>query len=262
MEKFISKKVYAPLTDRCSMIMKEVQKVLSTLRQAVEQYHMIEAGDKIAVGLSGGKDSVALLYALAQYRTFSPEPFTLCAVTVSPGFSGQCRQDYASLQDLCDALEVEYCLEETQIAQIVFEEKKEKNPCSLCSKLRRGALCGACAVLGANKLALGHHKNDVVETFMLNLMETGKIGCFMPVTEYPDNSLSVIRPLVYTEENALRCMVEKANLPVYQNPCPVDGETNRAAIKEYLRAYGKDRAGLYRRILGALERSGLDGWHI
>ena len=116
--------------------------------------------------------------------------------------------------------------------------------------------------MGANKLALGHHRDDVVETFMLNLMQTGKIGCFMPVTEYPDTKLSVIRPLIYTEESDVRRLVQVMDLPVYRNPCPADGETERANMKEYLRAYDKDRRGLYRRILGALERSGLDGWHV
>ena len=157
---------------------------------------------------------------------------------------------------------MEYRLVETQIAQIVFEERQEKAPCSLCAKLRRGALCGACAEMGANKLALGHHQDDVVETFMLNLMQTGKIGCFMPVTEYPDTGLAVIRPLIYTAESDVRRLASVMELPIYKNPCPEDGNTERASMKEYLRSYDKDKSGLYRRILGALERSGVDGWHI
>ncbi|MBQ8401584.1 MAG: tRNA 2-thiocytidine(32) synthetase TtcA [Clostridia bacterium] len=238
-----------------------MQKVLSRLRQAVDHYDMIRPGDKIAVGLSGGKDSVGLLAAMVNLAKFYPVPFTVCAVSVMPGFAGQSRAEYDPFFRLCESLDVEYRLVETQIAQIVFEERKESSPCSLCSKLRRGALCGACTEMGAGKLALGHHRDDAVETFMLNLMQTGKIGCFMPVTVYEDTGLQVIRPLIYTEENDIRRMVAAMELPVYKNPCPADGSTERAAMKDYLRAYGKDRSGLYRRILGALERSGMDGWH-
>ena len=242
--------------------MKEMQKVLSRLRQAVDHYEMIAPGDRIAVGLSGGKDSVGLLAAMANLAKFYPNSFTVCAVTVMPGFPEQTAEDYDPFFRLCDTLDVEYRLVETQIARIVFGERKESSPCSLCSKLRRGALVGACTELGANKLALGHHRDDVVETFMLNLMQTGKVGCFMPVTAYEDTDLKVIRPLVYTEENDIRRMITAMELPVYKNPCPADGSTERASMKDYLRSYGKDRSGLYRRILGALERSGVDGWHI
>ena len=242
-------------------LMKELQKILSRVRQAAEHYDMIAAGDRIAVGLSGGKDSVVLLTAMAHLAKFYPVPFTVCAVTVSPGFPEQSPDDFAPFFRLCEKLDVEYRLVETEIAKIVFEERKEKSPCSLCAKLRRGALCGACEDMGANRLALGHHRDDVVETFMLNLMQTGKIGCFMPVTEYPDTGLSVIRPLIYTEEGDIRRLVQTAELPVYKNPCPADGSTERACMKDYLRQYGKDRRELYRRILGALERSGIDGWN-
>lgn len=242
--------------------MKEMQKVLSRLRQAVDHYEMIRPGDKVAVGLSGGKDSVALLMSLANLAKFYPIPFTVCAVSIMPGFPGQTKEDYAPFRQLCESINVEYKLIETQIAQIVFEERKESSPCSLCSKMRRGALVNACGELGANVLALGHHRDDVVETFMLNLMQTGKIACFMPVTTYEDTDLRVIRPLIYTEENDLRRLVNAMELPVYKNPCPVDGGTERAAMQDYLRSYGKDRRDLYRRILGALERNGNDGWHI
>jgi len=241
--------------------MKELQKILSRVRQAAEHYDMISPGDHIAVGVSGGKDSVALLTVMANLAKFYPVPFTVCAVTVSPGFPEQKKDDFDPFFRLCESLDVEYRLVETEIARIVFDERKEKSPCSLCAKLRRGALCGACEEMGANKLALGHHRDDVVETFMLNLMQTGRIGCFMPVTEYPDTGLAVIRPLIYTEENDLRRLVKAMDLPVYKNPCPEDGATERASMKDYLRAYDRDRSGLYRRILGALERSGTDGWH-
>ncbi|MBQ7922175.1 MAG: tRNA 2-thiocytidine(32) synthetase TtcA [Clostridia bacterium] len=240
--------------------MNELQKILGKMRQAVDHYGMISPGDKIAVGLSGGKDSLALLMGLHGLSRFYPHPFTVCAITAAIGFPEQTTEDFAEMKRLCGEMGIEYHIEETQIAAIVFEERKEKNPCSLCSKLRRGALCGAAEKMGANKLALGHHKDDVVETFMLNLMQTGKIGCFMPVTEYEDTKLTVIRPLIYTDEGDIRRMVQKMELPVYKNPCPADGSTERANIRTYLGSFDRDRRGLYRRILGALERSGIDGW--
>ncbi len=241
--------------------MKELQKILGTVRQAVERYRMIEPGDKVAVGVSGGKDSLVLLTTLARLSAFYPNPFTLCAITVSPGFPEQKAADFDPIARFCDSLDVEFRLVETEIARIVFDERKENAPCSLCAKLRRGALCQAVTHMGANKLALGHHRDDVVETFMLNLMKTGHIGCFMPVTKYPDTGIAVIRPLVYTGESEIRRLATVMEMPVYENPCPVDGETERAGMKTYLADYDRDKRGLYRRILGALERSGLDGWH-
>ena len=240
--------------------MNELQKILGKMRQAVDHYGMISPGDKIAVGLSGGKDSLALLMGLHGLSRFYPHPFTVCAVTVSIGFPEQTRADFSEMERLCCEMWIEYRVEETEIATIVFDERKEKNPCSLCSKLRRGALCGAAEKMGANKLALGHHKDDVVETFMLNLLQTGRIGCFMPVTQYDDTQLTVIRPLIYTEEGDIRKMTSKMGLPVYKNPCPADGKTERVNIRAYLGSFDKERRGLYRRILGALERSGIDGW--
>ena len=240
--------------------MNELQKILGKMRQAVDHYGMISPGDKIAVGLSGGKDSLALLMGLHGLSRFYPHPFTVCAVTVSIGFPEQTRADFSEMERLCCEMWIEYRVEETEIATIVFDERKEKNPCSLCSKLRRGTLCGAAEKMGANKLALGHHKDDVVETFMLNLLQTGRIGCFMPVTQYDDTQLTVIRPLIYTEEGDIRKMTSKMGLPVYKNPCPADGKTERVNIRAYLGSFDKERRGLYRRILGALERSGIDGW--
>ena len=238
--------------------MKELKHILSYTRRAVADYGMIAEGDRIAVGVSAGKDSLTLLYALAALRRFYPIPFELVAVTVDMGFPGM---DFSPIAELCASLEVPYHIVPTQISHIIFDVRKEKNPCSLCAKMRRGALHAAAGELGCNRVALGHHFDDVVETFMLNLMQTGRIGCFMPVTEYPDTGLAVIRPLIYTEENDLRRLVKAMDLPVYKNPCPEDGATERASMKDYLRAYDRDRSGLYRRILGALERSGTDGWH-
>lgn len=240
--------------------MKELQKILGSVRRAVSHYDMLREGDSVAIGLSGGKDSLALLVSLAALRRFYEKPYTLSAVTVLPGFPGQTAAALSAVRSLCDSWEVPLYVVETEIARIMFDARREKNPCSLCANLRRGALCRKCVEIGANTLALGHHRDDVVETFMMNLLETGRLGCFMPVTVYPDSGMRVIRPLVYTEECDIRSLVRAMDLPVYQNPCPVDGETNRAKIEDYLRSYGGKRE-LYQKILGALENSGIDGWH-
>lgn len=230
------------------------------MRRAVSHYDMLRDGDSVAVGLSGGKDSLTLLVSLAAMRKFYDKQYTVSAVTVLPGFPGQSAADLVEVRSLCDRWEVPLHIVETEIAKIVFSARKEKNPCSLCANLRRGALCRKCVEIGANTLALGHHRDDVVETFMMNLLETGRIGCFMPVTMYPDSGLRVIRPLVYTEECDIRSLIRAMGVSVYKNPCPVDGETNRAKIEDYLRSYGGKRT-LYQKIIGALEGSGMDGWH-
>lgn len=241
--------------------MKELQKIMSLVRQAVSHYDMIHDGDKIAVGMSGGKDSAALLFALAHMREFMPVKYDLCAVTVDMGFDGW-HEKLTALSDFANALDVEYQIVDTQIARIVFEEKKVKNPCSLCAKLRRGALNSAAAEMGANKVALGHHLDDAVETFMMSLMHEGRIGCFSPVTWYEDSRFFVIRPLVYTPEREVRALVRAANLPVIESDCPENGHTERAEMKKYLRSFDVLHRGLYKRILGAMERGGIDGWHI
>lgn len=240
--------------------MKELQKLLSKLRQGIDHYNMIEDGDVIAVGLSGGKDSVALMYSLAKLRDFYPKKFELCGVSVDLGFD-KSGQMYDETKKFMTDLDVRYEIVSTQISEIVFDERKEKNPCALCAKLRRGALIDAAKNLGANKLALGHHLNDTVETFMLSLMYEGRIGCYSPVTVYDDNAISVIRPLIYATESEVRALAKSANLPVAKNPCPNDGESRREEMKEYLRLFDKEHRGLYKRIVGALERSEIDGWH-
>ena len=227
------------------------------MRRAIDKYDMISEGERIAVGVSGGKDSLTLLCALRLLSEFHPKHFTVTAITLDTGLPGA---DLAPIRRLCEETETELIVSEYEIYKIVFEIRREKNPCSLCANLRRGALCRKCVEIGANTLALGHHRDDVVETFMMNLLETGRLGCFMPVTVYPDSGMRVIRPLVYTEECDIRSLVRAMDLPVYQNPCPVDGETNRAKIEDYLRSYGGKRE-LYQKILGALENSGIDGWH-
>lgn len=240
--------------------MKELQKLLSKLRQCVDHYGMIEQGDKIAVGISGGKDSVALMYSLAKLREFYPTKFDLCGISVDLGFEGSSDM-FSSTAELMKELQIEYKVVKTQISDIVFTERQEKNPCALCANLRRGALIDTAKSLGANKLALGHHLNDAVETFMLSLMYEGRIGCFSPITVYEDNGISVIRPLIYATESEVRSLVKAENLPTSKNPCPNDGHSRREEMKNYLSMFDKEHRGLYKRVLGALERGELDGWH-
>lgn len=239
--------------------MKELQKVMSKVRRAVQSYDMISDGDKIAVGLSGGKDSIALLYALWHMRDFFPKKYDVVGISVDLGFRDSMGL-FDPLLDFCLKHGIEYRIVKTEIASIVFDERKESNPCSLCSKLRRGALSTESAAIGANKIALGHHLDDAVETFMMSLWHEGRIGCFSPVTWYDDRNISVIRPLIYTKESDIRSLVKKAALPCVKSLCPEDGNTEREHIKEYLHSFDREHRGLYRRILGAMERGEIDGW--
>ncbi|MBQ8392217.1 MAG: tRNA 2-thiocytidine(32) synthetase TtcA [Clostridia bacterium] len=237
---------------------KDIQRILSHVRKAVEEYSMIEDGDKIAVGISGGKDSLTLLCALAHLRIFLKKDFTIVAVTIDMGFDGS---DFSAIAELCRELEVEYKVIPTQIYEIIFNVRKEKNPCSLCARMRRGALHDAAKELGCNKIALGHHFDDVAETFMLNLFFEGRIGAFSPVTYLSRKDLTLIRPLIYTREKEIKSFTNKELLPVTKSPCPADGHTERARMKDYLAIFDKEHPGLYNRIVGAIRRGEIDGFH-
>ena len=241
--------------------MKDLETLSSRARQAAERYGMISPGDKIAVGLSGGKDSAALLYVLAHLRRFWPDPFELVGLSVDPGFPGG-EGMFLSTAALCRELGVEYRIVKTEIYSVVFEGRREKNPCSLCARMRRGALSGEIRSLGATKLALGHHMDDAAATFLMSLTEGGRIGCFSPVTVYADKGFSVIRPLIYCREREIRALVRAATLPVEKSPCPKDGETERADTAALLRELDRKHRGICARIVGAMERAGIDGWHI
>lgn len=232
----------------------KLQKLLSYTRQAVNDYNMIDEGDKIAVGVSGGKDSICLLIALAQLRRFFPYKFDIEAVTVSLGFPG-C--DYSSIKNLCDSLDVRYTVIDTQIGRIVFDERKEDNPCSLCAKMRKGALNSAAEELGCSKVALGHNKDDVIETFMMSLIFEGRLGCFSPVSFLERKSLYSIRPLIYVSEYEARSFAK--NYGIVKNPCPADGSTKRQEIKELIRSLEKTYPNLNQKIFGAVQR-GLVDW--
>ncbi|MDY5972332.1 MAG: ATP-binding protein [Butyricicoccus sp.] len=234
-----------------------MQKLLSYTRRAIDHYHMIEAGDRIAVGVSGGKDSLALLVALANLRKFYPKPYEVVAITLEMGYE---EMDFSAVQALCDSLGVAYIRVPTQIKQIVFDIRKEPSPCSLCAKLRRGALHEAALAAGCRKVALGHHFDDVVETYMLSLVYEGRISCFKPVTYLDRKGITLIRPLLYTPEYYIRSFARRMELPIVENPCPADGNTKRQEVKELLRSLEQTHKGLRERIFGAIQRYPLDGW--
>ena len=239
--------------------MNEMQHILSTVRQAVDKYGMIEENDTVAVGLSGGKDSIALLASLDRLKNFYPKKFSVVGISVDMGFD-DAEDIYAPVREFCAEHEIPYHIEKTKIKEIVFDVRKEKNPCSLCAKLSRGALVSCAKELGAGKLALGHHLDDAAETFMLTLVNEGRIGCYSPVTVYEDTAVTVIRPLIYTREADIRSLVKKENLPVVKSPCPEDGNTDRAEIKNVIRELEINHRGLKKRIITAMEKRWLDGW--
>lgn len=245
--------------------MKEIQKLLSRVRCAVDKYGMIEEGDRIAVGVSCGKDSLALLCALAELRNFYPKKFEIMGITLDVGFDKSPsiaaeKSDYGDVKALCDRIKVRYVVKECEIAKVIFDVRRESNPCSLCSRMRRGLLVDVAKEYGCNKLALGHHFDDAAETFMLNLFYAGRIGSFSPITYMSRSDMHVIRPLVMTEEKLIKSFAKKASLPVKKSPCPADGETEREAMKELLHSLDRKHRGIYKRIIGALERNGADGW--
>lgn len=239
--------------------MKELQRILSYVRRAADEYDMIRAGDRICVGVSAGKDSLTLLVALAELRRFYPKPFTLCAVTVDLGFPGA---DYSEIEELCRRLAVEYRVVPTEIGKVVFDIRHEKNPCSLCAKMRRGALHAAAKEMGCTSVALGHHFDDAVETFMLNLFYEGRIGCFSPVTYLSNTGLYLIRPMLYVPEKQIRYFASRASLPVAASHCPANGNTERESMKQLLHTLEREHKGIKHRIFGAMERGEVDGFKV
>ena len=228
----------------------KLQRVLSEVRKAVDDYHMIAEGDKIAVGISGGKDSLTLLYALSSLRRFYPHPFDLVAVTVDFGFA---NLDLTEIKKLCEKLEVPYTVVKTQIGQIVFDQRQENNPCALCAKMRKGALNEAMKQLGCNKIAYAHHMDDVVETMMLSLLYEGRFHTFSPVTYLDDTGLTVIRPLIYMKEADVIGFVRKYEVPVVKSPCPADGHTKREYVKQLLKQLNTENPGVKQRMFTAIQ---------
>ncbi len=234
-----------------------MRKMLSYMRRAVDDYHMIEDGDRIAVGVSGGKDSVTLLTALKELQRFYPKKFELIGLTLDMGFDGF---DTKPLETFCREKDIPYYIEQTNFKEIIFDIRQENNPCSLCAKMRRGALNDMAKKYNCNKIALGHHYDDVVETFFLCLLYEGRIGCFSPVTYLSRADVTQIRPLIYAPEKEIRSAVKRLELPLIHNTCPADGKTTRQEMKDMLNLMNKNNRGVKKRVFGALIRSGIDGW--
>lgn len=238
---------------------KAMQRLCGLIRKAIRQYGMLAPGDRVLVGVSGGKDSVALTIGLAQLREYLGIPFEVVAVTLDPQFGGQ-PVDYSALEELFRSYNVPYEVRRTQIGPIVFDYRKEKNPCSLCAKMRRGALHAAAQELGCNKVALGHHLDDAIETFYMNLWREGRIGCFSPVTELPERGLTLIRPLLLATEYEVRTAVKEAGFPIVKSRCPADGVTTREDTKNFVRERCRTDHAFRQKTLHALQESGIDGW--
>ena len=233
-----------------------MNKMIGLVRRCVEDYNMIAPGDKIGVGVSGGKDSLALLVFLAELRKYHSNPFTLEAITIDLGMG----MDYSKIAQLCEKLEVPFTLVPTQIAPVIFDYRKEKNPCSMCSKMRRGALNQALLDRGLNKLALGHHYDDAVETFMMSLLFEGRISCFQPVTDLDRTGIIQIRPMLYIHEKSVDNFAKRYDLPILENRCPVDKQTKREEIKQLIYELSATYPELKEHIFGAMQRFPLPEW--
>ncbi len=231
-----------------------MQKLMGLVRRCMEDYEMVRPGEKVAVGVSGGKDSLVLLYVLAGLRQYSD--FSLEAITIDMGLG----MDYAPVEELCKQLDVPYTIVKTQIAPIIFDHRKEKNPCSMCAKMRRGALNQAILERGIHKIALGHHYDDAVETFLMSLIYEGRIRCFQPVTDLDRTGVIQIRPMLYVHEKTVDNFAKKMQLPVVENRCPVDKTTKREEIKQLIYDLSATYPDLKERVFGAMQRLPLPEW--
>ncbi|MDR0947384.1 MAG: tRNA 2-thiocytidine(32) synthetase TtcA [Ruminococcus sp.] len=236
-----------------------MQKILSKMRKAITDYAMIENGDSIAVGVSGGKDSLVLLRGLFLLQRFIGIDFSLTALTADMRFGGK-PGDFSGVANFCAEMGIPYIVVLTDIAEIVFDIRKEPNPCSLCAKMRRGVLHEAAIKAGCNKIALGHSFDDTVETFIMNLFNEGRIGCYAPVTYLSRRDITLIRPLVYTEERQIRNTALRLGFPIVKSPCPEDGHTSREDVKQFLAEKTKTDKGFKDRMFTALKKSHVNGW--
>lgn len=229
-----------------------MQRLLSLTRKAINDYRMIEDGDKIAIGVSGGKDSTALLAILAAYKKFAPEKFDLVAINIDLGFKETDQNEVSKLREYCEKVNVPLIIEHTQIAEIIFNERKEKSPCSLCSKMRRGALNSIAIANGCNKLALAHHADDIIDTFFLSLLHEGRLSTFMPVSYMDRTGITLIRPFIYAEEKYLAGLCRRYDLPIVHNPCPEDKHTRREDMKNLVEELDARFDGSKKLIMSAL----------
>ncbi len=234
-----------------------MQQTMSRIRKAIDDYNMIEQNEKVAVALSGGKDSALMLAALVSLSKFHPKNFSVCALFVDLGFG---NIDIDGLERFCDSLGVEFKVKHTEIAKIIFEYRNESNPCALCAKMRRGVIHDLALEMGAKKIALGHHMDDAVETFFMNLTYENRIGCFQPVTYLSRKDVTVIRPMIYLNEREIKGAVNRLNIPVMKNPCPADGNTKREETKRLIQKLSEDYPNIKKSVFSALSRSGIDGW--
>lgn len=237
----------------------KLQQVMSRVRKALDDYHMIEEGDCIAVGISGGKDSLTLLAALHGLQRFYKPSFTIKAITIDLGFK---NVDFDQVSKMCNDMDVPYEIVKTDIAQIIFEDRKETNPCSLCAKMRKGALNTAIKEMGCNKVAYAHHKDDVVETMMMSLIYEGRFHTFSPVTYLDKMDVTVIRPLIYMKEADVIGYIRANNIPVVKSPCPADGNTKREYIKNLIQSINLETPGVKERMFTAIQNSSLAPWNM
>ncbi len=233
-----------------------MQKMLGYMRKAIQEFDMLQDGDRVAVGVSGGKDSLVLLQGLVLLRRFIGIDYSVVGITLDPQFGGV-PNDYSAVEELCRQSDTVYHVILTRIDEIVFEVRQEKSPCSLCAKMRRGALHDAAKEYGCNKIALGHHYNDAVETFVMNLFTEGRIGCFSPVSYLSRKDLTMIRPMVLAPEKEIRRAAERCGLPVVKSVCPADGHTNRERTKQFLADMERNDKGFTDRLFGAMRRAGI-----
>ena len=229
-----------------------MQKILSHMRKAIEEFNMIDEGDKIALCLSGGKDSITMLHAFKSLQRFYPKKFDIIAVSINPGFE---FFDTKFLKNICDSLDIPLFIEKSNAKEIVFDIRKEKNPCSLCANLRRGIINSIAIREGCNKIALGHNQDDVLETFLLNLLYTGNIGTFAPVSYMDRSKITLIRPLIYTPEKDTKRFIKKNGLTVMPKVCPMDGTSKRESMKQLIFTLSKDIPMLRANLFGAIQRN-------
>ncbi len=236
-----------------------MRRILSRVRAAVDDYNMIEDGDKIAVGVSGGKDSLLLLKALCDLRRFYSAKFQIVAITVDMRFNKQ-DGDFSEIKKMCDDYGIEYIIKPSDLYEIIFEVRKEENPCALCARMRRGILHDTAKQAGCNKIALGHHLDDAAETFMMNLLLESRVGCFAPVTYLSRRDITMVRPLIYVREREACAASERLNLPVVESACPANEQTKREDVKILLQKLSEEFGDVPDKIVGAMQRGNIDRW--
>ena len=236
-----------------------INKLAGHVRRCVDDYNMIENSETVAIGVSGGKDSLTLLCALASLQKYHPSKFKLHAVTLDMGIKGM---DFTPVKDICKKLDVPFTIKFSDIARIIFDERKEKNPCSLCATMRRAALCNMVSELGIKKIALAHHYDDAIETFLMSLLYEGRIHCFQPITHLDRTDVTQIRPMLYIEEKTIKRFVKTQQLQIVQNPCPKNGVSKREEIKTLIKTLGVEHKDIKSKLFGAIRRLPIDGWGV